>query len=101
MRWRSYTRIAATFLWAKSRIVLRNPFVINKLAWYFRIRQAQPRRKGVKFCHMVEAGQDTGLLSQTLGMQSSCYKPPVISNLHAVAGAWFSDYLAKHLQKHC
>jgi hypothetical protein len=86
VRWRSYTRIAATFLWAKSRIVLRNPFVINKLDRYFGIWQAQTRRKGIKFCHMVEAGQDTVLLAQTLRIESSWYKPPVISNLHALAG---------------
>jgi hypothetical protein len=86
VRWRSYTRIAATFLWAKSSIVLRNQLIINKLAWYFRIWQAQPRRKGIKFCHMVEAGQDTVLIAGTLRIKSSGYKPPVISNLHALAG---------------
>jgi hypothetical protein len=86
VRWRSYTRIAATFLWAKSSIVVRNPLVINKLARYFRIWQAQPRRKGIKFCHMVEAGQDTVWIAGTLRIESSWYKPPVISNLHALAG---------------
>jgi hypothetical protein len=71
VRWHSSTRIAATFLWAKSRVILRNPFVINKLTRYFGIWQAQARRKGIKFCHMVEAGQDTVLMAQTLQKPSS------------------------------
>lgn len=83
MRWRSYTQIAATFRWAKSRIVLRNLLVINRLMRYFRVGGSLPRRKGIKFCHMVEARRDRLVTANRPQAENCKVKHLIIGDLFA------------------